>query len=122
MVAILEGGDKLSLHQCQVGTLEREERLALFHTLPGEVDIQVANPSLELQVDVREAGLIVRDDANGGKRLVQHSANCSDKAHARQLLASIIDDQGSAFGVFHPPLNIRPSLGPRGNASTERAA
>src|SRR6185295_12286901 len=86
LIAGLEREEILALRDEQIGAVEREERLALLDELARVVDKQISNPSIELDVHVRPARLVVANDAGGPHRAGHRLAHRGSEPHADQLL------------------------------------
>src|SRR5207237_3070018 len=95
LIASLESQQVLLLRRQEVGAVQREQGLSLLNRLAGVVSVQVANPSLHPEIDVRLPSLVVPHHANGPHGLLHRFVRYSHRLDANQLLTPRIDGDGS---------------------------
>ena len=86
LVARLQRQQVFVFRREQIRAVERKQRLALANDLTGVIDIQLANPSLELEIDVRESRFVIPYLTNGADCLLDGFALHGNGANTDQLL------------------------------------
>ncbi len=82
----------------QLGTVDIGYRLALSHVDPGEVDVELLDPALQLRVDRIEPSLVVLDEADRSDVLRERLDLCKLRSSPDELLLVLRDLDGRRFG------------------------
>jgi hypothetical protein len=91
LIACAQGEQIFLLRREKIRAVERKEGLALLNRFTGVVDVEIPNPTFQLEIDIRERRFVVADDADGAQGLLHRLARDRHGPHADQLLAARID-------------------------------